>query len=123
MADPTIRGFHAAAADRAEQRIDVLARLVAHPEATFCVRVGSDALASLAIRTGDTCVVDRSLTPRDGDIVIATQGEDLVVRRISIPAQGPPVLRADPPIAPVALNPDTGIEVWGVVNTIVRQLR
>jgi len=123
MADPTIRGFHAAAADRAEQRIDLLARVVEHPHATFCVRVGSTAVASRGILVGDTCVVDRSLTPRHGDVVIATDGDDLVVRMLAMDPGAPPRLLADPPTPPRVLDPEGGVEIWGVVSAIVRTLR
>jgi DNA polymerase V len=62
-------GFHAAAADRAEGRVDLQARFIPHPHATFLVRCDSDALVGRAICRGDLCVVDRSLQPKHGDTV------------------------------------------------------
>ena len=123
MAEPRISGFHAAAADRAEGRVDLQARFVPHPHATFLVRCASDALASLAIRSGDLCVVDRSLEPRHGDVVIATAGDDVLVRVLDRTPGRPPSLTADPPCAPVLLDPETGIELWGVVSAVIRALR
>jgi DNA polymerase V len=123
MAEPRISGFHAAAADRAEGRVDLQARFVQHPHATFLVRCASDALASRAILPGDLCVVDRSLEPRHGDVVIATAGDDVIVRVLDRSPGRPPTLVADPAVAPVLLDPEAGIEVWGVVSAVIRPLR
>jgi DNA polymerase V len=123
MADARISGFHAAAADRAEGRVDLQARFVPHPHATFLVRVASDVLIGQAIRTGDLCIVDRSLAPKHGDIVIATTPDDVLVRRLEIPAQGRPRLWTDPPGPPIPVDPDSGVELWGVVSAVVRGLR
>lgn len=120
MAEPRISGFHAAAADRAEARLDLNERLMPHPAATFLVRCASDALASAALRSGDICIVDRSLTPRDGDLVVVTTAEELIVRRLQICAGGM-LLSCDPPATPQPLDPDS--ELWGVVSGIIRQLR
>ncbi len=119
MAEPRISGFHAAAADRAEGRVDLQARFVPHPHATFLVRCASEALASRAILPGDLCVVDRCLEPKHGDIVIATTGDDVLVRLFDR-THG---LVADPPHAPVSLDPEAGIEIWGVVSAVIRALR
>lgn len=67
MAEPRNSGFHAAAADRAEGRVDLQARFAQHPHATLLVRCTSEALISRAMLPGDLLVVDRSLEPRHGD--------------------------------------------------------
>ncbi len=123
MAEPRISGFHAAAADRAEGRVDLQARFIPHPHATFLVRCASEALASRAILSGDLCVVDRSLEPRHGDVVIATVGDDVLVRLLDRSPGQPPSLVADHPHAPVLLDPEAAVEVWGVVSAVVRALR
>lgn len=123
MAEPRISGFHAAAADRAEGRVDLQARFIPHPHATFLVRCASDALASRAILPGDLCVVDRSLEARHGDVVIATTADDVLVRVLDRSPGQPPCLVADPPQAPVLLDPEAGIEIWGVVSSVIRALR
>ena len=119
MAEPRISGFHAAAADRAEGRVDLQARFVPHPHATFLVRCASEALASRAILPGDLCIVDRSLEPKHGDVVIATTGDHVLVRLFDR-THG---LVADPPHASVSLDPEAGIEIWGVVSAVIRALR
>lgn len=122
MAEPRISGFHAAAADRAETRLDLNERFMPHPASTFLVRCATDALASAALVTGDICIVDRSLEPRDGDLVIATANEELIVRRLRI-SDGRMLLISDPPATPQPLDPDSGIEIWGVISGIIRKLR
>ncbi len=123
MAEPRISGFHAAAADRAEGRVDLQARFVPHPHATFLVRCASDALAGRAILPGDLCVVDRSLEPKHGDVVIATTAEDVVVRVLELSPGRAPVLVADPPSERIPLDGDAGVELWGVVSAVIRALR
>ena len=122
MAEPRISGFHAAAADRAEARLDLHERLIPHPASTFLVRCATDTLASASLRSGDICVVDRSLTPRDGDLVVASTQEELIVRRLLI-SGGRMFVCCDPPATPQPLDADTGTEFWGVVSSIIRQLR
>lgn len=123
MAEPRISGFHAAAADRAEGRVDLQARFVPHPHATFLVRCASDALASRAILPGDLCVVDRSLEAVHGDVVIATAGEDVLVRLLERSPGRQPMLIADAPVSAMRLDPDAGVELWGVVTAVIRALR
>lgn len=52
-------------------RLDLNRLLAPRPEATYFMRAASDALAGRGIRSGDIVVVDRSLRPSKGDIVVA----------------------------------------------------
>ena len=68
------------ARDHAEAPLDLHRLMVAHPAATFFMRMQGDAMAPL-IQPGDLLVVDRSLPPRPGQIVVASADGRWFTRR------------------------------------------
>jgi DNA polymerase V len=64
-------GFPSPADDHLEAPLDLNAHLVAHPAATFVVKVQGDSMAGAGIRDGDLLVVDRAREARSGAIVVA----------------------------------------------------
>ena len=62
--------FPSPADDFAEEEIDLTRLLVANRAATFLVRVAGDSMVGKGLFDGDLAVVDRSLVPRDGDVVV-----------------------------------------------------
>lgn len=54
--------------------------LVESPEATFLLRVSGDSMIDAGIVPGDLLVVDRSATPREGQIVVAEVDREWTVK-------------------------------------------
>lgn len=75
-------GFPSPADDYVEDMLDLERLLVKHPAATFYLRVSGDSMSGAAIMSGDILVVDRSLEPRDGRIVVASIDSELTVKRL-----------------------------------------
>ena len=76
-----VSGFPSPAEGAAEASLDVRGLLVRRPAATFFLRMGSDRQRAAGIFPGDILVVDRSLTPAAGQLVIvASRGELRVTR-------------------------------------------
>ena len=63
-------GFPSPADDHIEEEIDLQRLLITNRPATFLVRVAGDSMVGKGLQDGDLAVVDRSLDPRDGDIVV-----------------------------------------------------
>ena len=63
-------GFPSPAEQYQEPPLDLNSFLVKRPEATYFVKVEGDSMIGAGIREGDLLVVDRSLTPANGDIII-----------------------------------------------------
>jgi DNA polymerase V len=87
---------------------------VQHPAATYFVRVSGDSMIGAGIHDGDLLVVDRSLAPKHGDIVIAGFHGELTVKRLELT----PVVRLVPmnkhyPI--ITIPDDTDLDIHGVV--------
>ncbi len=63
-------GFPSPADDFIEEEIDLQRLLITNRPATFLVRVAGDSMVGARLFDGDLAVVDRSLDPRDGDVVV-----------------------------------------------------
>src|SRR6187399_677349 len=75
-------GFGAAADDYMERGIDLNEQLVQNKPATFFMRVRGDAMSGAGIYDGDIVIVDRSLKPLSGKVVIAMLNGEMLIRRL-----------------------------------------
>ena len=64
-------GFPSPAQDYIEENLDLNEYLIAHPSATYFVRVEGLSMINAGIFPGDILIVDRSLEPTHKKIVIA----------------------------------------------------
>ena len=64
-------GFPSPADDHSAKRIDVLEKLIRHPQATYQMRVKGDSMRDEGIFDGDIVLIDRAIAPRNGHIVKA----------------------------------------------------
>ena len=108
-------GFPSPATDHTEGSLDLVRLVVRKPAATFYMRVVGSSMAGAGIGDGDLLVVDRSLTPRDGDVVVAVIGDGLACKRVAKAGDGWELAsEGDGPT--IAIVPDLGVEIWGVVT-------
>ena len=71
-----VAGFPSPAEQYLEPPLDLNELLVKRPAATYFVRVEGDSMIGAGISDGDLLVVDRSLRPADGDVIIASVDGD-----------------------------------------------
>ena len=79
-----VAGFPSPAEQYQETPLDLNELLVKRPAATFFVRVQGDSMCGAGIHDGDLLVVDRSLRPADGDIIIACVDGDFTVKTLRL---------------------------------------
>ncbi|MBC8158592.1 MAG: translesion error-prone DNA polymerase V autoproteolytic subunit [Alphaproteobacteria bacterium] len=114
-------GFPSPADDFIEGALDLNEHLIAHPAATFMVRVDGSSMTGAGIFSGDLLIVDRSLETRSGHIVVAVVGGELTVKRL-IKGAGGWLLKAEhPDYPPCVIGPDMECVVWGVVTGSIRR--
>ena len=88
VAGSVVAGFPSPAEQYLEPPLDLNALLVTRPAATYFVRVEGDSMIDAGINPGDLLVVDRSLTPVDGDIIIASVDGEFTVKRLRVEGNG-----------------------------------
>lgn len=117
-------GFPSPADDYIEDSLDLNEHLIHHPSATFFVRASGNSMVNGGIFDGDLLIVDRALSPQDGDIVIAVLFGELTVKRIRT-RQGEVLLEPDNAAYTAIQVPlEANFQVWGVVtNAIHRMVR
>jgi DNA polymerase V len=112
-------GFPSPADDHAEGEIDLAKVLIENRPATFIVRVSGDSMTEARMFEGDLAIVDRSLMPLNGDIVVVDiDGERSF--KIWRERQGRVALSfANACYPEFVLRDGAEVDVWGVVvNTI-----
>lgn len=115
-------GFPSPAADYVEGRIDLTEVLVPHPSSTFTLRVVGHSMVRAGIHDGDLAIVDRSLTARHDDVVVAALDGELVCKRL-LRRRGRVYLAPesdDPAYRPIDVTDRDSFEVWGVVTATIR---
>jgi DNA polymerase V len=109
-------GFPSPALDYMEKEIDLAEELIKHPLATFIMRTKGDSMKGAYIADGALLVVDKSIRPVSGKIVVAVvNGEFTVKRLIKTPRSW--VLHAENPgYKPIRIAEDMQFEVGGAVT-------
>lgn len=83
---------------------------------TFLVRVSGHSMEGAGISDGDELVVDRSLTPVDGNVVVAIIDGELTIKRLRL-EHGHVRLASENSDYPDILVPELSeVSVWGVVT-------
>ena len=73
-------------------------------------------MSGAGISDGDELIVDRSLTPRDGSVVIAVLDGELTVRRLRLTGRGIVLAAENPGYRDVGVPDPAALTIWGVVT-------
>jgi DNA polymerase V len=112
-------GFPSPADDHAEGEIDLAKLLVGNRPATFIVRVQGDSMTEARMFDGDLAIVDRSLMPLDGDIVVVDIDGERSFKIWRERDRKVTLSFANARYPAFVLRDDAEVDVWGVVaNTI-----
>ncbi|MDO9279011.1 MAG: S24 family peptidase [Polaromonas sp.] len=115
-------GFPSPAADYTEEALNLNDYLVRNKPATFMFTVKGDSMTHAGIHHEDKVVVDRSLTPQSGDIVVAVVNSDYTIKRLRYRQGQPELWPENPSYAPITFAEGAELEIWGVVVGVVRRL-
>ena len=116
-------GFAAAADDYMERGIDLNEQLILNKPATFFFRMNGDAMTEDGIFSGDVLIVDRSIRPTSGKIIVAVLDGELLVRRLQKNFNSVELVAANKKMSSIQLSTfDERSNVWGVVTCVIHVL-
>lgn len=73
-------GFPMPTFDYAVPEVDLAKELIRHPGSAFMVEAVGDSMIDAGIASGDRLICDRALTPKSGDVVIASINGEFTVK-------------------------------------------
>jgi len=121
---PSVKaGFPSPAADYMEKTIDLNDELIENKDATFYVRVDGESMKDANILDGDVLIVDRSLTAKNKDIVVASLNGEFTVKRFVKEKGHGFLMPENAQYKPIKITPDDDFTVWGVVTYVIHKLR
>ena len=124
LAPNIMAGFPSPADDYLRDSLDFNRDLIKNPEATFYGRVSGDSMRDAGINEGDIAVIDRSLQPTDGDVIVAYVNEEFTIKYLDLThkEEGYIELRpANPDYSPIRIDSTDNFRVWGVVVWTIKQ--
>ena len=123
FADSTIAAGFPSPSDDGCNQLDIAAHLVRRPESTYFMRVSGESMLGAGIFDGDLLVVDRSIAPKSGDIVVAIVNNDFTVKRFYQKGSKIELLAENPRFKKIPIIEGTELEIWGVVTNSIRSHR
>ena len=124
---PTIKaGFPSPADDYLHDSLDFNRDLIKNPEATFYGRVSGDSMIEAGICDSDIAVIDRSLQPVDGDVIVAFVNGEFTIKYLDLKHKEEGYIELRPANAnylPIRIDADDNFRVWGVVVWTIKQWR
>ncbi|MBW2186628.1 MAG: translesion error-prone DNA polymerase V autoproteolytic subunit [Deltaproteobacteria bacterium] len=115
-------GFPSPASDYCERTLDLNELCIQKPAATYFVRAQGDSMIDVGIFSGDVIVVDRSLTARHGDIVIASFNGELTVKKLELQPQTR-LVAMNSNYADIIIPEGADLEIFGVATNVIHSLR
>ena len=120
VATANATGFGAAADDYAERGIDLNEQLIRNKPATFFMKVSGNSMINAGIFDGDIVIVDRSIKPANGKIVIAVIDGDMLIRRYEKSINSLKLVPETSKLSPIDVSEFNDFKIWGVVICVIR---
>ena len=120
---PVQAGFPSPALDYMEERIDLNKVFVPNPLATFIIECRGDSMINAFIPPKAKLIVDRSLTPKNGDIVLAELDGEFTVKFLKKNDFRCWLIPANSKYREIEISGDTVLNIWGVVTAVITETK
>lgn len=114
-------GFPSPAEEELADTLSLDEFLVQRPEATYMLTVSGDSMSEAGILPGDIVLVEKGVTPKNNDIVIAQVDEEWTLKYFTQDELGVKLIPANRKYT--AIRPRRSLTIGGVVRAVLRKYR
>lgn len=115
-------GYPSLADEHVERQVDLNSFLVKNPGKSFMVKVTGDSMIESGIHDGDTLIVDHSIKPVHGKMVVAAVDGQVTVKYLHVRDGQAFLVPANKKFKEIPINPETGTVILGVVTSAIKML-
>ncbi|MDY7563452.1 S24 family peptidase [Pseudomonas sp. AB6] len=113
-------GFPSPAADHIEQQISLDEVLNIRAPHVYLASISGDSMQGAGIFDGDLAVVDRSIEPAHGHVVVALLNNEPLCKRLCVSGREVILLSENPKYPPRYILEGDELTIWGIVTSTVR---
>lgn len=121
LAQPVSAGLGAEVQEELIERLNLNTWLVKDESKTYMVDVQGDSMKDAGILDGDTVLVERTNSYKDGEIVVALMDDGYTIKYLKKNSKGMHLLPANPAYTAIYPTEDNRIELVAVVKAIIRK--
>lgn len=114
-------GFPSPAEEELADTLSLDEFLIQNREATFLLKVSGDSMSGAGILPGDMVLVDKSQSPKSGDIVIAEVDGDWTMKYLEKGRDSVVLIPANNRYQPI--KPKKELKIAGVVTAVIRKYK
>ncbi|MGV1045520.1 LexA family protein [Limnohabitans sp.] len=115
-------GFASPAADHTRKRIDLNDHLIRNGDATYILKVRGDSMIDIGIYEGDALLIDRSIEPQHGNIVLAVINSEFTVKRLHRRGGVIKLVPENKRYPTIVVKEEEDFSIWGVVTYNLHKL-
>ena len=116
-------GLPTSADDHIEDHLDLNEYLIKNPASTFFVRATGDSMINAGIYENDILIIDRSITPSHGKIIVAAIDGQLTVKKLHVKNNEMLLMPENMNYSPIKINQDNEVLIWGVVTNVIHAIK
>lgn len=109
-------GFPSPSQDYQTREIDLNEILMPNRTSCYIGRVTGHSMTPAGIFDGDEIIIDRSIRPQDGHVVVVTLDGEQTVKRLRRTPTGALLMPDNPDYPPIEIPELSELIVWGVVT-------
>lgn len=113
--------FPSPAQDYEQEDVDIIKKLMPNRPATFLFHVEGESMTGIGIYPGSTLIVDKSLTPVSGSIVVVDVEGEWMVKRLLKGRGSVQLLSENTAYPTITLSEDQQLFVFGVVTYVIHR--
>ena len=117
-------GFVSPAADYIEDPININSLLIRNKDYTFIGKIDGTSMIDASLNDQDIVIIDRSLEPRDNDMVVVSVDGEFTIKYVSVDKDKKIwLVPANPDFQKVEVTPESDFRIWGVVTYSITKHR
>ncbi|MDQ6763884.1 MAG: translesion error-prone DNA polymerase V autoproteolytic subunit [Bacteroidota bacterium] len=116
--NPVACGFPSPAMDYMEERISLDKEFIKHPLSTILATAEGTSMINAFIPDGGKLLIDKSITAKSGDIVVAILNGEFTVKFLKINQFKCWLCPANPKYQDIEITEEMNMQIYGVVTTI-----
>ena len=116
-------GFPSPAMDYMQERIDLNKEFIPHPLSTFIIESSGYSMINAFIPPRARLIVDRSITPKNGDIVLAVLNGEFTVKFLKKNQYKCWLVPANSKYKEIEITSEMDMQIWGVVTNIITTVK